>query len=241
MGTPYRPLHLSQRSERGPRSRVHARITQALPSSLVHVRCSTAAMRPFLLRLHLLLTLLTLSTAARAAAPSPRPPLTLDDPPTIAGRQTSLDGLRSLQSRNRPSADEWRATSLAISWPQGSCPSRCSRATPSSTPPYGMSSRGRSRVSREVELSVEQVAALQSDEATSDVWLVFDGIKTGANIVLNGALLAVSRHQFLRQQLSLRSLIRKVGLEVRVGASQLQVEFDPAVNEYGQFMSCSGG
>ena len=201
-----------------------------------------SSLHALLLHLLLLITLLPLSSvgAAPPALTSP-PPLTLHDPPIIARAHTSLDGLWSLHSRALLLPAGGRVPGDLIS-----------DLVAASLLPEPLfennfllnASLWNDDVwtySRNVSLSARQVAALRSDVAGSDVWLVLDGVKMGASIELNGVQLAVSRHQFLRQELSLHALIRSVGLKVRVGDNALQVVFDPDIAEYGQFMACSGG
>ena len=200
-----------------------------------------------LLALLSLLAVLTLSNADLTIPPpnttsSPQP-LTLNDRPILASRHTSLDGLWSLTSPTHSLPNGGRVPGDLISdlVSAGLLPE----------PLYENNfllnaSLWNDNVwtyTRNVTLTSEQVSRLYSNGTTraGDVWLVFDGIKMGANVLLNGVLLTVSRHQFLRQELSLRSLINSTELKVRVGDNVLQVVFDPDIAEYGQFMQCSGG
>ena len=184
--------------------------------------------------------LLTTPTATSTASPSPFTALTLRDRPIIAGRHLSLDGDWNLSSRFHLLGNGGRVPGDLISdlVSAGLLPD----------PIYENNFLLNASLwndeiwtySRNVPLTAQQVARLQSDDG-GDVWLVFDGIKMGANITLNGVLLTVSRHQFLRLELSLRSLIRDANLTVQAGDNELQVVFDPDIDEYGQFMQCSGG
>jgi hypothetical protein len=71
-----------------------------------------------------------------------------------------------------------------------------------------------------------------------DVLLVFDGIKMGANISLNGVPLGAALDQYLRYTFSLQSA--GVALLPGDGANTLTVAFDPAVTVDGRFMACTG-
>ena len=190
----------------------------------------------------LLLVLPALNDAASLSAPSAPLPLTLADRAIIAGRHSSLDGL-------------WRLSSGAFLFPQGG---RVPGDLVSDLVAVGLLAEPLFEndfllnaslwnnqswtYARSVSLTAQQLQRLYADEeAAGDVWLVFDGIKMGASISMNGAQLAVSRHQFLRQELSLRSAIRTAGLRLREGDNELQVTFDPDIAEYGQFMASSGG
>ena len=61
--------------------------------------------------------------------------------------------------------------------------------------------------------------------------VVFDGIKMGATIKLNGEVIGRASDQFLRYDLQV-TLLRK---------NLLEVAFDPDVDVDGRFMACSGG
>ena len=173
-------------------------------------------------------------------APPPPPPLTLNDRPIVASNLTSLDGHWHLSSPSHSLGNGGLVPGDLIS--------DLVRAQLLPEPLYENNflvnaSLWNEQVwtyARNVTLTEQQVRKLQSDGG-GDVWLVFDGIKMGANIMLNGVLLAVSRNQFLRQELSLRSLLNSTELKVRAGDNELRVVFDPDIEEYGQFMQCSGG
>eukprot|EP00039_Didymoeca_costata_P007213 m.97371 g.97371 ORF g.97371 m.97371 type:complete len:1025 (-) comp13593_c0_seq2:109-3183(-) len=64
--------------------------------------------------------------------------------------------------------------------------------------------------------------------------LVFDGIKMGARIELNGNNLGVAEDQFLRYVYPVTSLLNSSG-------NVLKVEFDWSISTNGRFMACSGG
>ena len=180
-----------------------------------------------------------IAASTSIAPPSPQP-LTLNDRPIIAGNHTSLDGYWTLSSPSHSLGNVGRVPGDLISdlVAAGLLPE----------PLYENNFLVNASLwndqtwtyTRQVALSAQQVQRLRSGEG-GDVWLVFDGIKLGANILWNGALMTVSIHQFLRLELSLQSLVRDVGLEVREGDNELSVVFDPDIDEYGQFMQCSGG
>ena len=69
--------------------------------------------------------------------------------------------------------------------------------------------------------------------------LVFDGIKMGARISLNGNLLAEVHNQFRRFEFDLNASV----LATTEGAEQqLQVDFDPSIEMEGhRYMACTGG
>ena len=75
-----------------------------------------------------------------------------------------------------------------------------------------------------------------------EMLLVFDGIKMGANIYVNGVQLGTATDQFLRYSFPL--VASGALLDNGAGASTkhtLTVSFDPAINTDGRFMACSGG
>lgn len=65
-------------------------------------------------------------------------------------------------------------------------------------------------------------------------WIVFDGIKMGAHISINGVIRETATDQFLRYIVPLKrsDLNRTI---------QLEIIFDDKINENGRFMACSGG
>ena len=76
----------------------------------------------------------------------------------------------------------------------------------------------------------------------SDMVLVFDGIKMGANIYLNGKLLGTANDQFLRYNFSLgQAMATENGLPLNVGDNTLVVSFDASIDTAGRFMACTGG
>eukprot|EP00937_MAST-01D_sp_MAST-1D-sp2_P000903 g903.t1 len=71
----------------------------------------------------------------------------------------------------------------------------------------------------------------------TDMLLVFDSVKMGAVVTLNGARLGVVQNQFLRYNFSVGHLLRPAG-------NALSVAFAPstdALNFEGRFQACSGG
>ena len=72
--------------------------------------------------------------------------------------------------------------------------------------------------------------------ASSETLLVFDGIKMGANITLNGKLLGTATDQFLRYAFPLQA----TG-SLRAGSNTISVAFDPSIQTNGRFMACTGG
>jgi beta-galactosidase/beta-glucuronidase len=76
----------------------------------------------------------------------------------------------------------------------------------------------------------------QLNNGAAEQILVFDGIKMGARISVNGKLIGTAADQFLRYEFPLSSS----GL-LRAGANTLTVAFDPSIDVGGRFMSCTGG
>ena len=68
----------------------------------------------------------------------------------------------------------------------------------------------------------------------ADVLLVFEGIKMGARISLNGHVLGNSTDQFLRLKFPVGPLLKPTD-------NMLQVEFLRQIPTHGRFMACSGG
>ena len=67
--------------------------------------------------------------------------------------------------------------------------------------------------------------------------LIFDGVKMGANVKLNGKLVGRTTDQFLRYEFPLDGTLLQAG----VGANTLTVEFDPSIDCQGRWMACTGG
>jgi beta-mannosidase len=61
-------------------------------------------------------------------------------------------------------------------------------------------------------------------------WLVFDGIKMGATIRVDGNFIGNATDQF-----------RRLSFDVAPGRHTLQVAFDPRIDVDGRFMACTGG
>ena len=75
---------------------------------------------------------------------------------------------------------------------------------------------------------------------TTDLLLVFDGIKLGAFIFVNGVQLDTALNQFMRYEFALGSLHRKSPL-LKSGDNNVTLVFDPSINVHGMFMDCTGG
>ena len=79
---------------------------------------------------------------------------------------------------------------------------------------------------------------ISADQAASPATLlVFDGIKMGANIYVNGKLVGAAMDQFLRYKFEIGG---SSGFGVE-GSNDLVVSFDPALTVDGRFMACTGG
>ena len=70
---------------------------------------------------------------------------------------------------------------------------------------------------------------------TSTLLLVFDGIKMGAEITLNGQKLGVATDQFTRYRYDVTSLLKVPGEN-----NTLELAFSNAIDTAGRFMTCSG-
>ena len=68
----------------------------------------------------------------------------------------------------------------------------------------------------------------------SSTLLVFDGVKMGAYIAVNGVRIGVTTDQFLRYSFSIGSLLKPTG-------NVLRVTFDRSIDTGGRFMACTGG
>ena len=69
--------------------------------------------------------------------------------------------------------------------------------------------------------------------------MVFDGIKMGGQIILNGHVLGNATNQFRRWVFPLAG---PLGLELESNAiNTLEVKFDDNIDTESRFMSCSGG
>ena len=75
---------------------------------------------------------------------------------------------------------------------------------------------------------------------TTDLLLVFDGIKLGADILVNGVQLDTAINQFMRFEYALGTLHRNSTL-LKSGDNNVTLVFDPNINVYGMFMACTGG
>lgn len=64
--------------------------------------------------------------------------------------------------------------------------------------------------------------------------LVFDGIKMGANITVNGQPVGIAVDQFLRYQYDVARFLK-------AGTNELSVTFDFDIDVNGRFMACTGG
>lgn len=84
--------------------------------------------------------------------------------------------------------------------------------------------------SKNVILSGEQRLSI------GDYVLVFDGIKMGARVYVNGKMCLTARDQFLRYLIPLR-----VEGDERQESIKIEVEFDPTIDTFGRFAAFSGG
>jgi hypothetical protein len=79
-------------------------------------------------------------------------------------------------------------------------------------------------------------------QSGDELLLVFDGIKMGANISLNGKKLGQAEDQFLRYSFPLvASNLLRTGNGVEEAANTLEISFDSSACVDGRFMACTGG
>eukprot|EP01050_Picozoa_sp_SAG11_P014087 SAG11_NODE_1701_length_4423_cov_2.759713_2_plen_717_part_00 len=71
--------------------------------------------------------------------------------------------------------------------------------------------------------------------SSTAVLLVFDGVKMGATISLNGVQLGVARNQFVRHRYDVTKQLRPAG-----SSNTLRLSFNNSINTAGRFMACSG-
>ena len=74
----------------------------------------------------------------------------------------------------------------------------------------------------------------------ADAVLVFDGVKMGATVKLNGVVLGTVTDQFLRYNFSVSELLRGTGGGSAGANNTLEVEFD-GTDTNGRYMACTGG
>ena len=88
-----------------------------------------------------------------------------------------------------------------------------------------------------------------SSRPSCDVFLVFDGVKMGARIALNGHVLGEITDQFLRYRYSVGHLLHfnpngnnnNNGNTDHAKTNTLTVTFDRTIDTGGRFMACTGG
>ena len=79
------------------------------------------------------------------------------------------------------------------------------------------------------------------DADAEEILLIFDGIKMGANVFVNGVQLGTATDQFLRYSFPLvASGILDSDFNLRKRHT-VTVSFDPEITTDGRFMACSGG
>jgi beta-mannosidase len=95
---------------------------------------------------------------------------------------------------------------------------------------------------RTFSLSRAQVQDLTDPSNDSDILLVFDGIKMGANLYLNDVLIGQALAQFERLIFSFRSIVNNSTLKgaIKAGGNVLSVVFDHTLST-PLFMQCTGG
>ena len=174
-------------------------------------------------------------------APQAPAQLTLDDPPILGETHTPLSG-------------EWTASSpsqgltMAASVP-GDLITDLYRAKVIGEPLYELNFLNASiwndhtwYYNRTLDLTPAQYDLITAKGGAGDVLLVFDGIKMGANILLNDVRIGQALAQFERLTFSLRSIASNASLAgaLKRGANALSVEFDHRIST-PLFMQCTGG
>jgi beta-galactosidase/beta-glucuronidase len=86
----------------------------------------------------------------------------------------------------------------------------------------------------EYSLTFDYEAGNYSDQSNTEILLVLDGIKMGAEIHLNKQYLETTTDQFLRYRISIGHLLKKK-------KNILQVIFKSDILTDGRFMACTGG
>ena len=96
-------------------------------------------------------------------------------------------------------------------------------------------------------------AAAGGDDDDDAYLLVFDGVKMGAEVRVNGVLLGTAVDQFLRYSFALNSSVLGLGRRRRGGGGgggggtttqqqhELELTFDPGIACGGRWMACTGG
>eukprot|EP01052_Picozoa_sp_SAG31_P011928 SAG31_NODE_687_length_12813_cov_2.597216_10_plen_381_part_00 len=84
-------------------------------------------------------------------------------------------------------------------------------------------------------LTADEHAAVTSGAV--DAILVFDGIKMGATVTLDGKVVGTATDQWLRYEWPVTQILRGVS----AGTHHLHVSFDRTIDTHGRFMGCSGG
>ena len=77
-------------------------------------------------------------------------------------------------------------------------------------------------------------ASSSGSGASASASLVFDGVKMGSRITLNGAEVGITTDQFMRYSFEVAHLLKPT-------ANVLSVSFDPNIDTGGRFMTCTGG
>ena len=75
-------------------------------------------------------------------------------------------------------------------------------------------------------------------ETNGSTWLVFDGIKMGAMIYIDGVHVGNATDQFIRYTFPVAVAAQSAST---AATHQLRVVFDPRIPVGGRFMGCSGG
>ena len=175
-------------------------------------------------------------------SPAPQAPaqLTLDDPPVLGAAHIPLSGT------------EWTATSPSLGLTIGATVPGdlimdLFHAGVIPEPIYELNWLNYSIwndhtwvYNRPFTLTAEQFTSVTGKGGAGDIALVFDGIKMGANIYLNGVQVGQALAQFERLIFSLRAIAANSSAAIRQGANVLSVEFDHRLNT-PLFMQCTGG
>ena len=95
------------------------------------------------------------------------------------------------------------------------------------------------RYTTKFTLDEQTVASLQSAQH-HHLFLVFDGVKMGATVAVNGHTLGQVTDQFLRYKYEV-SAAQGVDLASTTAVNNVTVSFDSTIDVGGRFMACTGG
>ena len=183
-------------------------------------------------------------TPISVPTPAPQAPaqLTLDDPPVLGATHISLSG--PAWTASSPS----QGLTIAATVP-GDLITDLFHAGVIPEPLYELNWLNASiwndhtwYYNRTVPLTAAQYTSVTEKGGSGDIALVFEGIKMGANLYMNGVRIGQALAQFERLIFSLRAIAANASTSgaLRQGDNVLSVEFDHTINT-PLFMQCTGG